>query len=383
MDLAYSPEQQMIRQLAREFADDELLPTAADYDEKQEFPVELWKKMGKLGFMGLVIPEEYGGAGADTISYVLALEEIARGNAALSTVMSVNNSLPCYGIWKFGTEEQKRKYLVPLASGEMLGGYALSEPGSGSDAVAMRTTARQDGDKFYLNGSKMFITSGQSGHVFLVFAVTDKSAKRPADGITCFIVEKNFPGFKVGKKLDKLGMRASDTTELIFEDCEVPAANVLGGVNEGFKLAMQLLDGGRIGIAAQALGIAQGAYELALKYAQERQQFGKPIYDFQAIQFMVADMATRIEASRLLVHQAASLRDAGEPCGREASMAKLFASETAMWVTTKAVQIHGGYGYIKEYPVERYFRDAKVTEIYEGTSEIQRLVIAKNILRGK
>lgn len=381
MDLTFTPEQEMIRQTAREFADRELLPTAAEYDEKQEFPTAIWKKLGKLGFMGLVIPEEYGGAGADSLSYVLALEEIARGNPALSTVMSVNNSLPCYGLWKFGTEEQRRKYLVPLASGDQLGGYALSEPGSGSDAVAMRTTARREGDKFYLNGSKMFITNGQSGHVFLVFAVTDKTVKRAADGITCFIVEKDFPGFKVGKKLDKLGMRASDTTELIFEECEVPAENVLGKVNEGFKLAMQLLDGGRIGIAAQALGIAQAAYEFALKYATERQQFGKPIYDFQAIQFMIADMATRIEASRLLVHRAASLRDKGAPCGREASMAKLFSSETAMWVTTKAVQIFGGYGYIKEYPVERYFRDAKVTEIYEGTSEIQRVVIAKHLLK--
>ncbi|MBN9391186.1 MAG: acyl-CoA dehydrogenase [Chloroflexi bacterium] len=381
MDLTFSDEQQMIRQMAREFADKELLPTAAHYDETQEFPRELWQKMGELGLMGLVIPEEYGGAGADTLSYVLALEEIARGNPALSTVMSVNNSLACYGTWKFGTEEQKHKYLVPLASGQMLGGYALSEPGSGSDAVNMRTSARREGDKYILNGSKMFITSGQSGHVFLVFAVTNKDAPKPADRITCFIVEKGFPGFRVGKKLDKLGMRASDTTELIFEDCEVPAENVLGQEGAGFRVALQLLDGGRIGIATQAVGIGQAAYEFALKYASERQQFGQKIFDFQAIQFMLADMATRLEASRLLVHRAATLRDAGKPCGREASMAKLFASETAMWVTTKAVQIFGGYGYIKEYPVERYFRDAKVTEIYEGTSEIQRMVIAKSLLR--
>jgi len=330
--------------------------------------------------MGLVIPEEWGGAGADTLTYVLALEEIARGNPALSTVMSVNNSLTCYGLWKFGTETQKEKYLVSLANGKKLGGYALSEPDSGSDAVKMKMTAERRGDNYYLNGSKMFITNGQSGHIYLVFAISDKSAG--SSGISCFIVEKGMPGFKVGKKLDKLGMRASDTTELIFEDCEVPAENVLGQEGEGFKLAMQLLDGGRIGIAAQALGIAQAAYEFAFKYANERQQFGKPIYDFQAIQFMVADMATRIEASRLLVHQAASLRDEGLSCGKEASMAKLFASETAMWVATKAVQIFGGYGYIKEYPVERYFRDAKVTEIYEGTSEIQRMVIAKHLLRG-
>ncbi len=382
MDLNLSLEQRVIREMARDFADKELLPTAAYYDEKQEFPVELWKKLGQLGLMGMMIPEEWGGAGVDTLSYVLALEEIARGNPALSTPMSVNNSLTCYGLWKFGTDEQKRRYLVPLASGDKLGGYALSEPGSGSDAVSMKTFARADGAKFVLNGSKMFITSGQSGHVFLVFAVTDRGSKKPADGITCFILEKGMPGFKVGQKLDKLGLRASDTTELIFEDCEVPMANVLGEVGGGFRLAMSLLDGGRIGIASQALGIAQAAYEFALKYANERQQFGRKIYDFQAIQFMIADMATRIEASRLLVHRAASLRDAGEPYGREASMAKLFSSETAMWVTTKAVQIYGGYGYIKEYPVERYFRDAKVTEIYEGTSEIQRLVIAKSILRG-
>lgn len=379
MDLTLTPEQEMLRQVAREFADKELLPTAAHYDEIQQFPYDLWKKMGELGFMGLVIPEKYGGAGADTMSYVVALEEIARGNPALSTVMSVNNSLTCYGIWRFGTEEQKEKYLVPLAQGQKLGGYALTEPGSGSDAVKMKMTAEYRNGNYYLNGSKMFITNGESGHVYLVFAVSDKT--RGSGGITCFIVEKGMPGFKVGKKLDKLGMRASDTTELVFENCEVPAENVLGQEGEGFKLAMQLLDGGRIGIACQALGIAQAAYEFALKYANEREQFGQRIYNFQAIQFMVADMATRIEASRLLVHQAASLRDEGLPCGRQASMAKLFASETAMWVTTKAVQIFGGYGYIKEYPVERYFRDAKVTEIYEGTSEIQRMVIAKHLLR--
>ncbi len=381
MDLTFTDEQKMIRQMARDFADKELLPTAARYDEAQEFPVELWQKMGQLGLMGLVIPEEWGGAGVDTLSYVLALEEIARGNPALSTAMSVNNSLTCYGIWKFGTEEQKHRYLIPLASGQKLGGYALSEPGSGSDAVNMQASARRDGDKYILNGSKMFITSGQSGHFFLVFAVTHKAAPKPADRITCFILEKGFPGFKVGKKLDKLGMRASDTTELIFEDCEVPAENVLEKEGSGFRVALQLLDGGRIGIATQAVGIAQAAYEFAFKYANERQQFGQKIFNFQAIQFMLADMATRIEASRLLVHRAASLRDAGEPCGREASMAKLFSSETAMWVTTKAVQIFGGYGYIKEYPVERYFRDAKVTEIYEGTSEIQRMVIAKSLLK--
>ncbi len=379
MDLSLNDEQQMIRQIAREFADKELLPTAAEYDENQQFPYDIWKKLGQMGFMGLLVPEEYGGVGADTVSYVLALEEIARGNPAVSTIMSVNNSLTCYGTLRFGTEAQKRKYLPALATGEKLGGYALSEAGSGSDAVRMKTRAVKSGDKYILNGSKMFITSGESGHVFLVFAVTDPD--KGANGISCFVVEKGMPGFRAGKKLDKLGMRASDTTELLFEDCEVPAENMLGEAGQGFKLAMQLLDGGRIGIATQALGIAQAAFEFARQYATQREQFGHPIYDFQAIQFMIADMATRIEASRLLIYQAATMRDAKVECGKQASMAKLFASETAMWVTTKAVQIYGGYGYIKEYPVERYFRDAKITEIYEGTSEIQRLVIAKNLLR--
>ena len=379
MDLSLNDEQQMIRQIAREFADKELLPTAAEYDESQQFPYDIWKKLGQLGFMGLLVPEEYGGIGADTVSYVLALEEIARGNPAVSTIMSVNNSLTCYGTLRFGTEAQKRKYLPALATGEKLGGYALSEAGSGSDAVRMKTRAVKSGDKYILNGSKMFITSGESGHIYLVFALTDPA--KGANGISCFVVEKGMPGFRAGKKLDKLGMRASDTTELLFEDCEVPVENLLGEAGQGFKLAMQLLDGGRIGIATQALGIAQAAFEFARQYATQREQFGHPIYDFQAIQFMIADMATRIEASRLLVHQAATMRDAKVECGKQASMAKLFASETAMWVTTKAVQIYGGYGYIKEYPVERYFRDAKVTEIYEGTSEIQRLVIAKSLLR--
>ncbi|NWJ44589.1 MAG: acyl-CoA dehydrogenase [Chloroflexi bacterium] len=379
MDLHLTSEQEMIRQVAREFADKELLPTAAHFDELQEFPTALWKKLGEMGMMGLVIPEEWGGAGVDTVSYVLALEEIARGNPALSTAMSVNNSLTCYGIWKFGTAEQKRKYLIPLAQGQKLGGYCLTEAESGSDAAKMRSTATLQGDKYLLNGSKIFITSGISGHIYLAFAITDKT--KGSNGISCFIVEKSFPGFKVGKKLDKLGMRASDTTEIIFENCEVPVENLLGEEGAGFKLAMQLLDGGRIGIATQALGIAQAAYEFALRYANERQQFGHKIYDFQAIQFMVADMATRIEAARLLVYKAASMRDQGKNVGLEASMAKLFASETAMKVTTDAVQIYGGYGYIKEYPVERYFRDAKVTEIYEGTSQIQRLVIARNLLR--
>ncbi len=379
MDLRLTPEQEMIKQMTREFADKELLPTAAYYDERQEFPTELWKKMGTLGLMGLLIPEEWGGAGADTVSYVLALEEIARGNPALSTAMSVTNSLTAYGIWRFGSEEQKRRFLVPLTQGEKLGGYCLTEANSGSDAVKMQTVAVKKGDKYIMNGTKLFITNGLSGHIYLTFAVTDKT--KGSNGITCFIVEKGLPGFKVGKKFDKLGMRASDTTEIIFDECEVPENYRLGEEGAGFKLAMELLDGGRVGIAAQALGIAQASYEFARQYATERQQFGRKIYDFQAIQFMIADMATRIEASRLLVHKAASRRDQGYKIGLEASMAKLFASETAMKVATDAVQIFGGYGYIKEFPVERYFRDAKVTEIYEGTSQIQRLVIAKNLLK--
>jgi alkylation response protein AidB-like acyl-CoA dehydrogenase len=378
MDLKFTSEQEMIRQVAREFADKELLPTAAHYDETQTFPYELWRKMGELGFMGLTVPEEWGGSGADTLSYVLAMEEIARGNPALSICMSISNSMIGGGLLRFGTEEQKRNYLVPAARGEKLGGYALSEPGSGSDAVAMQTTALKKGAKYILNGSKMFISNGESGHFFLVFATHDKTKR--SNGISCFIVEKGFPGFKIGKKLDKLGMRASDTTELIFEDCEVPLENLLTEEGNGFKVAMQLLDAGRIGIAAQALGIAQASYEFARKYATERQQFGRPIYANQAIQFMIADMATRIDAARLLVYKAASLHDAGDKAGINASMAKLFASETAMKVSTDAIQIFGGYGYIKEFPVERYFRDAKVTEIYEGTSQIQRMVIARNLL---
>jgi len=379
MDLRLTPEQEMIKQVTREFADKELLPTAAAFDERQEFPTELWKKMGALGLMGLLIPEEWGGAGVDTVSYVLALEEIARGNPALSTAMSVTNSLTAYGIWRFGTEEQKRRFLLPLTQGEKLGGYCLTEANSGSDAVKMQTTAVKKGDKYILNGTKLFITNGLSGHIYLTFAVTDKT--KGANGITCFIVEKGLPGFKVGKKFDKLGMRASDTTEIIFDECEVPEGYRLGEEGAGFKLAMELLDGGRIGIAAQALGIAQASYEFARQYATDRQQFGRKIYDFQAIQFMIADMATRIEASRLLVHKAASRRDQCYKVGLEASMAKLFASETAMKVATDAVQVFGGYGYIKEFTVERYFRDAKVTEIYEGTSQIQRLVIAKHLLK--
>jgi alkylation response protein AidB-like acyl-CoA dehydrogenase len=378
MDLKFTSEQEMIRQVTREFADKELLPGAAHFDETQTFPYELWRKMGEMGLMGLTMPEEWGGSGADTLSYVLALEEVARGNPALSICMSINNSMIGGGLLRFGTDEQKRKYLIPAAKGEKLGGYALSEPGSGSDAVAMQTTAVKKGDKYILNGSKMFISNGESGHFFLVFATHDRTKR--SNGISCFIVEKGFAGFKTGKKLDKLGMRASDTTELIFEECEVPEENLLGGEGNGFKLAMQLLDAGRIGIAAQALGIAQASYEFARKYATERQQFGRPIYDNQAIQFMIADMATRIEASRLLVYKAASMYDKGEKVGLNASMAKLFASETAMKVTTDAVQVFGGYGYIKEFPVERYFRDAKVTEIYEGTSQIQRMVIARNLL---
>ena len=380
MDLNLTDEQQMIRDVAREFADKELLPTAAEYDEKQEFPHEQWRKLGELGFMGLIIPEEWGGTGADVTTYILALIEIARGNPALSTAMSINNSMTAYGILRFGTDAQKRAYLTDLAQGHKLGGYALTEPGSGSDAVRMKTRAERRGDTYYLNGSKIFITNGISGHTFLVFAVTDPAAK-PSNSITCFIVERDFPGFVVGKKIEKMGMRASDTVELIFEDCAVPAANVLGTEHQGFKIAMELLDGGRIGIGAQALGIAQGAYELSLKYAMEREQFGQRIANFQAIQFKLADMATRIDAARLLVMRAASMRDAGLPTGREASMAKLFASETAMWVVTEAVQIHGGYGYTKEYAVERYFRDAKITQIYEGTSEIQHIVIARSLLR--
>jgi butyryl-CoA dehydrogenase len=382
MDLELNEEQEMIRKMARDFAQNELAPVAAELDEKAEPPLANLKKMADLGFMGLAIPEEYGGIDADSISYVIAIEEISKVCASTGVILAVHNSLGSYGLVTFGTEEQKRKFLPPLAS-EWISTYALTEPETGSDAASIKTRAVRDSDEYVINGAKQFITSAPFAHLFVVFAVTDPDKKHR--GISALLVEKGTPGFSVGREENKLGIRAASTCGLVFEDCRVPVANRLGEDGEGFKVAMASLDAGRVGIAAQALGIAQGAYETSLAYAKERQQFGQPIAEFQGIQWMLVDMATRIEAARLLTYQAALAKDKAKKTGqrysKEAAMAKLFASETAVWVTNKAVQIHGGYGYIKEYAVERYYRDAKITEIYEGTSEIQRIVIAHQILR--
>jgi len=374
-----SEEHEMIRQTARDFAQEKIAPIAAEFDESGEFPQETIKKMGEMGFMGIEVPEEYGGAGMDTLSYVLALEEICKADAAHGVVMSVNNSLYAYGFLHFGTEEQKQKYLRPVASGKAIGAYSLTEPMSGSDAGTMRSRAVREGDFYILNGRKSWVTSGPVAEYVVVFMMTEPLKKHK--GITAFIVEANTPGFSRGKKEPKLGIRASATSELLFENCRIPVANRLGAEGEGFKIAMTVLDAGRIGIASQALGIAEAAYEASVAYAREREAFGQKIGEFQGISFKLADMKTRIEASRLLIYNAALAKErskkTGERFSLEAAMAKLFASETAMFVAHAAVQIHGGMGYSKELPVERYFRDAKITEIYEGTSEIQRLVISR------
>jgi len=375
-----SEEHEMIRQTARDFAQEKIVPIAAEFDESGEFPHETIKKMGEMGFMGIEVPEEYGGAGMDTLSYVLALEEICKADAAHGVVMSVNNSLYAYGFLHFGTEEQKQKYLRPVASGKAIGAYSLTEPMSGSDAGTMRSRAVRDEDFYILNGRKSWVTSGPVATYIVVFMMTEPEKKHK--GITAFIVDaKNTPGFSCGKKEPKLGIRASATSELLFENARIPAENRLGAEGEGFKIAMTVLDAGRIGIASQALGIAEAAYEASIAYAREREAFGQKIGEFQGISFKLADMKTRIEASRLLIYNAALAKErakkTGERFSLEAAMAKLFASETAMFVAHAAVQIHGGMGYSKELPVERYFRDAKITEIYEGTSEIQRLVISR------
>lgn len=374
-----SEEHRMIRDAARDFAQNEIVPIAAEFDESGEFPHATIKKMGGMGFMGIEIPEEYGGAGMDTLAYVLALEEICKADAAHGVIMSVNNSLYCHGIMKFGTEEQKKKFITPVASGKSIGAYSLTEPQSGSDAGTMKSRARRDGDSYVLNGRKSWVTSGPVADYYVVFMMTDPEKRQK--GISAFLVEAGTPGLTRGKKEPKLGIRASATSELIFENCHVPAANRLGEEGDGFKIAMTVLDAGRVGIAAQALGIAEAAYEAARRYAVEREAFGQPIGAFQGTGFKIADMKTRIEASRLLTYNAALAKEKSKQDGSryslEASMAKLFASETAMYVTHQAVQIHGGMGYSKELPLERYFRDAKITEIYEGTSEIQRLVISR------
>jgi alkylation response protein AidB-like acyl-CoA dehydrogenase len=384
-DLALFPlsdEHKMIRDAARDFAQNEIVPIAAGFDESGEFPSETIRKMGEMGFMGIEVPEKYGGAGMDTLSYVLALVEICRADAAHGVIMSVNNSLYCHGLLKFGSEMQKEKFMRPVASGKSIGAYSLTEPMSGSDAGTMKSRAVREGDFYLLNGRKSWVTSGPVADHVVVFMVTDPSRKQK--GISAFMVDSNTPGFKCGKKEPKLGIRASATSELIFEDCRIPAENRLGEEGEGFKIAMVVLDTGRIGIASQALGIAEAAYEASRLYASQREAFGQPIGAFQGTGFKIADMRTRIEASRLLIYNAAMAKERSKQTGAryslEAAMAKLYASETAMFVTHQAVQIHGAMGYSKELPVERYFRDAKITEIYEGTSEIQRLVISRSEL---
>lgn len=379
MNFELSEEHLMIQQAARDFAQNELLPGVIERDTEQRFPTEQVRAMGELGFLGMMVDPKYNGGGMDTISYVLAMEEISKVDASASVVMSVNNSLVCWGLETYGSEEQKEKFLKPLASGEIHGGFCLSEPEAGSDATSQRTTAVDMGDHYLLNGTKNWITNGKSGSTFIVMAQTD--VEKGHRGINALIVTSDMEGFTVGKKEDKLGIRGSDTHSLMFQDVKVPKENRIGEEGFGFKFAMKTLSGGRIGIASQALGIASGAYELALQYSKERKAFGTEIMNHQAIQFKLADMATRIEAARLFCLKAAWLKDNGLPYDQASSMAKLYASETAMWVTTEAVQIHGGYGYVKEYHVERLMRDAKITQIYEGTSEVQRIVIARNVLR--
>ena len=379
MNFNLSEEHIMIRDAARNFAKTELLPGVIERDENQSFPAEQIKKLGELGFMGMMVDTKYGGAGMDTISYVLAMEELSKVDASASVVVSVNNSLVCWGLEKYGTEEQKQKYLIPLAKGEIIGAFCLSEPEAGSDATSQQTTAIDMGDHYLLNGTKNWITNGNTASVYLVIAQTN--TEKGHRGINALIVEKGMPGFEVGVKENKLGIRGSDTHSLLFNDVKVPKENRIGDDGFGFKFAMSTLSGGRIGIAAQALGIASGAYELSLEYSKQRKAFGKPISEHQAIAFKLADMATEIEAARLLCLKSAWLKDNKMKFDKESAMAKVFASEVAMKTTTEAVQIHGGYGFVKEYHVERLMRDAKITQIYEGTSEIQRIVISRSIIK--
>jgi butyryl-CoA dehydrogenase len=381
MRLELTDEQQMIQAMAREFAEGEIAPIADDIDRESRFPHETVKRMAELGLMGIAVPERWGGSGSDTVAYAVALEAIARVCASHAVVMSVNNSLYCDPVLKYGTDAQRGRFLTPFAAGREIGCFALTEPQAGSDASNQHTLAARDGDHYVLNGRKAFVTNGREASVALVFCQTDRGKRH--HGISAFLVEKGTPGFVVAKTEDKLGLRASDTAELVFEDCRVPAAHRLGDEGMGFSIALGTLDGGRIGIAAQAVGIAAGAFDKARRYARERTSFGKPIGEHQMVAWMLADMATAIDAARLLTLKAAVLKDRGEPFGVASAMAKLFAAETAMRVTTDAVQVHGGYGYIKEYQVERYFRDAKITQIYEGTSQIQKLVIARAVLGGE
>ncbi len=379
MDFNFTEEQLMIKQTAKEFAESEIAPTAVERDISAEFPHEIVKKLGELGFLGMMVPPEWGGAGMDTISYVLAMEEISKADASVGVIMSVNNSLVCFGLNEYGTNEQKEKYLKPLAQGELLGAFCLSEPEAGSDATNQHTIAERDSDGWVLNGTKNWITNGINADIYLVIAQTNRELAHK--GISTFIVEKGTDGFEHGKKEDKLGIRSSDTCSLSFTNCKVPKENLLWEEGKGFNFAMNTLNGGRIGIAAQALGIAQASLEAAVKYSKERKAFGKPIANLQAIQFKIADMATKVDAARLLTLNSAALKDQNKNYIQAAAMAKLFASKAAMECADEAIQIHGGYGYVREYLVERYLRDAKITEIYEGTSEIQRIIIARTLLQ--
>lgn len=375
MQFKLTEEHEMIRKMVRDFALNEVAPTAVERDEEEHFDRGIFNKMAELGLTGIPWPEQYGGIGSDYLAYCIAIEELSRVDASVGVTLSAHTSLAGWPLYKFGSEEQKQKYLRPMAQGEKIGAYGLTEPGSGSDAGGMRTTAKLVGDEYIINGSKIFITNGGEADIYVVFALTDPQSKQK--GTSAFIVEKDFPGFSIGKKEKKLGIRSSPTTEIIFEDCRVPKENLLGEIGDGFKIAMMTLDGGRNGIAAQAVGIAQGALDAAVDYAKQRVQFGKPIAAQQGIGFKLAEMATGVEASRLLTYQAAWLESEGLPYGKESAMSKLFAGDTAMKVTTEAVQVFGGYGYTKEYPVERFMRDAKITQIYEGTQEIQKLVISR------
>jgi len=374
MEFKWNDEQQLMQTMFREFVDKELRPIAAELDEQERFPAELIPKMGEIGLLGIPVAEEFGGVGMGSLEYAMAVEEISKACASTGVTVSAHTSLCCWPIEHFGTQEQKEKYLPGLAAGEKLGAFGLTEPNAGTDAAMQRTTAEDKGDHWLLNGSKVFITNGEVADVYVVFAMTDKAAGNK--GISAFILEKGMEGFSFGSHEKKMGIRGSSTCELVFENVKVPRGNLLGEVNKGFKIAMMTLDGGRVGIAAQALGIAQGAIDETVKYVKERVQFGKPISKFQNTQFMLAEMQTRVDAARLLVYRAAAAKDAGEPYSSEAAMAKLFASETAREVTWRAVQLFGGYGYTRDYPVERMMRDAKITEIYEGTSEVQKMVIA-------
>ena len=377
MEFKWNDEQQLMQTMFREFVDKELRPIATELDEQARFPFELIPKMGEIGLLGIPVAEEFGGVGMGTLEYVMAVEEISKACASTGVTISAHTSLCCWPIEHFGTQEQKEKYLPDLATGEKLGAFGLTEPNAGTDAAMQRTTAEDKGDHWLLNGSKVFITNGEVADVYVVFAMTDKAAGNK--GISAFLLEKGMEGFSFGSHEKKMGIRASSTCELVFEDVKVPKENLLGELNKGFQIAMMTLDGGRIGIAAQALGIAQGAIDETVKYVKDRVQFGRPISKFQNTQFMLAEMQTRVDAARMLVYRAAAIKDAGEPYSSEAAMAKLFASETAREVTWRAVQLFGGYGYTRDYPVERMMRDAKITEIYEGTSEVQKMVISSRM----